>query len=177
MSDESGEENCRPATLADLKTLIHSLNEQKADYLLIGGYALFTQGFQRATTDIDLLVPATQDSGSRVKKALLVLPDKAASDIELEWFEEGENIRVLDSIAVDLILSTCGETYESLKKYSQIVYLEEVPIMTVTLDGLLRTKQSVREKDVMDRKVIEGALALLRMDPENEAGKKKPNGW
>jgi hypothetical protein len=54
------EEYSRPATLEDLKTLIRSLNQQEADYLLIGGYALFAHGYHRATTDIDVLVPATR---------------------------------------------------------------------------------------------------------------------
>lgn len=44
-------EYCRPASLDDLKALIESLNRQRVDYLLIGGYALFVHGYHRATTD------------------------------------------------------------------------------------------------------------------------------
>jgi len=50
-------EYSRPATLEDLKKIIRSLNEQNAEYILIGGYALFSHGYHRATDDIDLLVP------------------------------------------------------------------------------------------------------------------------
>lgn len=57
------EEYCRPATLEDLKMLIEALNAQRADYLLIGGYALFAHGYHRSTTDIDILVPATKNRG------------------------------------------------------------------------------------------------------------------
>ena len=64
------EEYSRPATLDDLKTLIRSLNEHGVDYLLIGGYALFAHGYHRATTDIDVLVPATQQAGVKMKDAL-----------------------------------------------------------------------------------------------------------
>jgi CRISPR/Cas system-associated exonuclease Cas4 (RecB family) len=77
-------EYCRPASLADLKTLIESLNRQQVDYFLIGGYALFVHGYHRATTDIDVLVPATIESGVKVKAALMVLPDKAANELEPE---------------------------------------------------------------------------------------------
>lgn len=49
-------EYSRPATIDDFKALIASLNEQDADYLLIGGYALFAHGYHRATTVIDVLV-------------------------------------------------------------------------------------------------------------------------
>ena len=107
------EEYCRPATLEDLKTLIASLNQQKADYLLIGDYGLFAHGYHRATTDIDVLVPANKIAGKKIIAALMVLPDHAAKDIDPVWFEEGENIRVADAFVVDIMLNACGETYET----------------------------------------------------------------
>ncbi len=61
------EEYSRPATLEDLKLLIRALNEHGADYLLIGGYALFVHGYYRSTTDIDVLVPATQEAGRKLR--------------------------------------------------------------------------------------------------------------
>ena len=63
----------RPATIEDVKLLIAALNAQGADYLLIGGYALFAHGYHRATEHIDLLIPATRSSGERIKRALLVM--------------------------------------------------------------------------------------------------------
>lgn len=121
------EEFSRPATLEDLKTLIASLNHQRAEYLLIGGYALFAHGYHRATTDIDVLVSATLDTGKKIKEALMVLPDQAARDIDPGWFEEGENIRVADAFVVDIMLNACGETYETLKQYAEIVEPRKYP--------------------------------------------------
>ena len=92
------DEYSRPATLEDLKALIGSLNAQGADYLLIGGYALFAHGYHRATTDIDVLVPATREAGIKIRSALMVLPDQAAKDIDPAWFDEGENIEVPRSL-------------------------------------------------------------------------------
>jgi len=151
-----------PATLEDLKTLLRALNDRGADYLLIGGYALFAHGYHRATTDIDVLVPATQEAGAKIREALMVLPDQAAKDIELEWFEEGENIRVADAFVVDIMFNACGETYETLRQYAETIDLDGLPICTVNLEGLLRTKQTLREKDVADRIVLERALELFR---------------
>ena len=145
------EEYCRPATLEDLKTLIASLNQQEADYLLIGGYALFAHGYHRATTDIDVLVPATEETGRKVREALMVLPDQAARDIDPAWFSEGENIRVADAFVVDIMLNACGETYETLKQYSETVDMGGLSIRTVNLEGLLRTKQTMRDKDIAER--------------------------
>lgn len=154
----------RPATLADLKMLIGTLNDGGVDYLLIGGYALFAHGYHRATTDIDVLVPATREAGERTRKALMVLPDQAARDIDPLWFEEGENIRVADVFVVDIMLQACGETYETLEKFSETIDLDGLPVRTINLEGLLRTKQTVRDKDIADRAVLERALKLLRRE-------------
>ncbi|MBI5438906.1 MAG: hypothetical protein HY936_08180 [Nitrosomonadales bacterium] len=156
------EEYSRPATLEDLKTLIASLNQQGADYLLIGGYALFAHGYHRATTDIDVLVPATEEAGRKVRDALMVLPDRVAKDLDPAWFSEGGNIRVADAFVVDIMLNACGETYETLKQYSETVDMDGLPIHTVNLEGLLRTKQTMRDKDIADRAVLERALEVLQ---------------
>ncbi|MGC2166100.1 MAG: hypothetical protein WA632_08815 [Gallionella sp.] len=156
------DEFSRPATLEDLKVLIASLNEQGADYLLIGGYALFAHGYHRATTDIDVLVPATQEAGIKIRSALMVLPDQAAKDIDPAWFDEGENIRVADAFVVDIMLNACGETYETLQQFAETVDLDGVTVRTINLEGLLLTKQSMREKDVSDRIILERALEALK---------------
>jgi predicted nucleotidyltransferase len=156
---------CRAATVDDLKALIRALNERDVEYLLIGGYALFTHGYQRATTDIDVMVPATAEAGRRVRDALMILPDQAAKALEPGWFEEGENIRVADAFAVDIMLNACGETFETLKQYAETVDLDGIPVRTVNLEGLLLTKRTKREKDVADCIVLERALESLRREP------------
>ena len=50
----------RAASVEDLKTLLKALALEKVDYLLIGGYALYTLGYQRGTTDIDVLMRPTR---------------------------------------------------------------------------------------------------------------------
>jgi len=156
------ESTSRPATLDDLKTLLRSLNAHGVDYLLIGGYALAAHGYQRATTDIDIVFPADTATGHRVKDALMILPDQAARDIEPQWFEEGENIRVADAFVVDIMLNANGQTYDTLRKYSETLDLDGIPVRTVSLQGLLLTKQTMRDKDIADRLVLERALEFLR---------------
>ena len=159
----------RAATLDDLKTLIRSLDANGVDYLLIGGFALAAHGYQRATTDIDLMVAATVDAGERMKAALMVLPDQAAKDLEPGWFEEGENIRVADAFIVDIMLNANGQTFDTLKQHVQTIDVEGVKIRTVSLEGLLLTKRTLREKDQQDCVVIERAIAVLNAHDENNS--------
>ena len=75
------EEFCRPATIADLMNLIKSLNGKGAQYILIGGYALYAHGIHRATEGIDILVPAKRESAQPIIEALMMLPDKTAKEL------------------------------------------------------------------------------------------------
>lgn len=148
----------RPATIEDLKRLLKALHDEGADYLLIGGYALNALGYQRATTDIDLLLPRSAVTGASVKRALLLLPDGVAKDLDPAWFEDGDTIRVADEFVVDLMFNACGENYESLLKHAVTIELDGVPVRTLDLEGMLKTKQSTREKDRLDRLALERAL-------------------
>jgi hypothetical protein len=154
----------RPASVEDLKLLLRSFADHGVDYLLIGGYALYALGYQRGTTDIDVVLRPSQDQGKRVKAALMVLPDQVARDLEPDWFIEGETIRVADAFVVDLLFNACGETYATLAPHAITIDLDGVPVRTLDLPGLLKTKQSSRDKDSLDRLVLERALAELRRD-------------
>jgi predicted nucleotidyltransferase len=157
MSDTS-----RPATSSDLKRLVAALNATGARYLLIGAYALFAHGYQRATTDIDLLVEASEPNGRLVRQALLVLADQSARDLDPAWFTEGENIRVADEITVDLLFSPCAQTYEMLLPHRQVVDLDGIPVQTVSLEGLLLTKQTQRPQDQQDSLILQRAIAAQK---------------
>lgn len=155
-------DRARPATLEDLKRLAVALNEAGAEYLLIGGYALLAHGYPRATVAIDLLVPQRANAAEPVRRALLVLSDRSAVDLRPEWFAEGEGIRIADEVVVDLVFETCGETFDTLAPFARVIDLQGVPVRTISLEALLRTKQSARSRDVEDRAVIERALAAKR---------------
>jgi len=153
------ERAARPATVEDLKLLIKALNDEGVEYLLVGAYALFALGYQRATTDIDLLLPSSLETGVRAKRALLALPEKAAAGLDPKWFESDETIRVADEFVVDLMFNACGETYASLQPHAVTIDLDGIPVRTLDLAGMLKTKQSTREKDRMDRFALEQAIA------------------
>ncbi len=81
-----------------------------------------------------------------------------AKDIDPAWFADRETIRVADAFVVDLMFNACGETYQSLLPYALTIDFEGVPVRTLKLEGLLKTKQTSRDKDRLDRLVLERAL-------------------
>ncbi len=75
-----------------------------------------------------------------VKGALLLLPDKASGEFLPEWFTEGESIRVVDPFLVALMFNACGKTYASMLPYSISIEFDGIPVRTLSLEGLLKTK-------------------------------------
>ncbi len=133
------------------------LAEEGGEYVLVGGQAVRLNGFLRATEDVDLLVRPGRENGERVKRALDFLA--AARELDPAWFEgqgrEAENIRVADELIVDLLFAANGETYESVQPYVREVSVEGVRTRVLNIDGLLRTKTDSREKDILDKRMLE----------------------
>lgn len=145
-------------TLLDLRTLLISLQENGVEYILIGGQSLALHGFPRATEDVDLVVPFDEENGKKLIKALAFL--KSAKDLQSEWFtleaneDEIQNIRIQDELVVDILFAANGETYQSLLPHIKTINFNGMSIRTLDIDGLLKTKTNLREKDIIDRAVL-----------------------
>ena len=159
---EPDNKTARPASVDDLKMLLQAFNSYGVEYLLIGGYAMYALGYPRGTIDIDVVLRPTLEQGELVRSALLLLPDKVAEELSPQWFTEGETIRVADAFVVDLMFNACGETCESLQPHAVTIDFEGVAVHTIDIEGLLKTKQSSREKDKLDRIILERALAEFK---------------
>lgn len=137
--------------------LLARLGEEGVEYVLVGGQAVRLNGFLRATEDVDLLVRASRENGERIKRALGFLA--SSKDIEIAWFDakdgEPENIRVADDVIVDLLFAANGETYDSVQADVREVEVEGVRVRVLNIDGLLKTKTRTREKDILDRSMLE----------------------
>ena len=59
---------------------------------------------------------------------------------------------------MDLLFKPCGESYASLLPFAVTIDFEGVPVHTLNIEGLLKTKQSSRDKDKLDRLILERAL-------------------
>ncbi len=100
----------------------------------------------------------TREQGERAQRALLLLPDQAAKDLDPEWFVEGETIRVADAFVVDVMFNACGESYDSLQPHAVTIDFDGVPVRTLNIEGLLKTKQTSRDKDKLDRMILARAI-------------------
>lgn len=156
----------RPATWEDLKRLARALNSEGTRYALIGGYAIAAHGYNRFSEYLDILVDAAPDNTRRWIAALSTLPDGACRELAGQddiFQREGEYaIRINDEFTVDVMPAACGHGYSELAPHIQERDIDGVPIPILGLEGLLLTKEGMREKDRADRRVIEEALAALQ---------------
>jgi hypothetical protein len=149
----------RPPLLEDLVSLCRNLNREGARYVVIGGMAVIQAGFGRATNDIDLLIDVSQDNQDRVRKALMALPDQAVRDMTPDDLETYVVVRVADEIVVDLMKSACGITYAEASRMIGEVEIEGVRIPFANARLLWLTKDTVRDKDKVDRAFLAQLLA------------------
>ena len=144
--------------------LLQRLHEEGVRYILVGGHAVRLNGFLRNTEDIDLLLPISAENGRRAMRALDFLA--ASRELDPAWFEpsarEPENIRIADDLLIDILFAANGETYESLQPHVVTTEIEGVPIVTLDIEGLLKTKTTFREKDQIDRDALARLLERLK---------------
>jgi len=148
-----------------LLKLLARFADEGVEYILVGGQAVRLNGYLRAAEDIEVLVQPTRDNGEKIIRAMDFLP--SSKDLDAGWFVPApdgsvENIRVADDLLVDLLFAANGETYKSVQPYIRQLVIEGTPVKVLNIDGLIKTKNDFREKDVLDKRVLERISATLK---------------
>ncbi len=167
MDDADDGTYSRPPTIEDVARICDALNEARARYLLIGGFAVIIHGSGRTTKDIDFLVDASPANIARVKTALKVLPDNAAAELEDSDVETYRVVRVADEVVVDLLGGACGISYADAAPDAERFVVRGTQVPVADKRTLVRTKQTIRPSDHMDCEYLESRIAA---DEEKEGG-------
>jgi hypothetical protein len=131
------------------------LNDAGARYVLIGGFAVVAHGAARFTKDIDLLVDDDPENVARVTRALGVLADNAAAEVRDTDVREYVVVRVADEIVIDLMGRACGLSYADVARDAHVRSVEGVAIPVASPATLIRTKDTYRPQDAIDRQFLE----------------------
>jgi hypothetical protein len=139
----------------DVVRICRALNAAEARYVLIGGFAVIAHGAARFTKDIDFLVDDQPDNVARVKRALSVLADNAAADVLDTDVRDHIVVRVADEVVIDLMGRACGLSYTDVVKDVEYVELDDVRVPVASPATLIRTKDTYRPQDAIDRAFLE----------------------
>ena len=139
-----------------------ALDQQKVDYVLIGGVAVILHGMERLTRDIDIIVKMSPENIQKLRKALqMVFEDDAIEEITHPELYKFPVIRygTPNEFYID-IMARVGElaNFEDLE-YITIEY-QGVKIRIAKPESLFKLKKdSIRDKDRIDaiflKKLIE----------------------
>ncbi len=162
MDDRDAAEYARAPEPEDLIRICRALNAAGARYVLIGGFAVVAHGAGRFTKDIDLLVDDAPENIARVKKGLSVLADNAAAEVADDDVSVHTVVRVVDEVIVDLMGRACGLTYADAVTDVEWVELGDVLVPVASPATLIRTKDTHRPQDAIDRSFLQQMLDRRR---------------
>ena len=126
------------------------LNEQEAEYLVVGAWAMILNGLIRATEDVDILIAENPSNYQKVIAALSRLPDKAAAELVPEDFVDNSFIKIADDIEVDVGIRAWSVTYAEAFPNAQRTTVDSVEIPYLSISDLIRSKQTHRDQDRVD---------------------------
>jgi hypothetical protein len=148
---QEGELSPRAPTEDDLVVLCRKLNELKARYLIVGGFAIIYSGYGRTTGDVDLLMAVDIENEAKVYESLTLFPDKAVLELAPGEVSQYTVVRVADEITVDLMKSASGIDYEEASKEIVMRRVQDIEIPFASPRLLWRMKKNThREKDAAD---------------------------
>lgn len=151
MDDRDDQQYARAPEPDDLVRVCRSLNRLGAKYVLIGGFAVIAHGATRFTKDIDFLIEDSPDNVRLVTQALGVLADNAAADVAPEDVRDHVVVRIADEVVIDLMGKACGLSYADVIADAQTIMLDDVPVPVASPATLIRTKDTYRPQDAIDR--------------------------
>lgn len=158
MDDPHDGAHAREPQVEDLVRICRALNEAGARYLLIGGFAVIAHGGSRTTKDIDFLIDASPSNVALVKRALRVLEDHAADEIADDDVARYTVVRIADEVVVDLMARACDIDYEEAVADAERLAIGGIDIPIASAATLIRTKNTVRPSDAVDRRYLEELL-------------------
>ena len=136
----------------DFKEFLKLLNAQKAEYLLIGGYAVGYYGYPRATADIDIWIAIDPQNAAKVVAVLKEFGfDVPGLSTEL-FLKEDQIIRMgIPPLRIEVTTTISGVTFDECYAERQTAMLDDVEVNLISLKHLkINKKASGRYKDLND---------------------------
>lgn len=156
-------------------SVLDALDQQKVEYILVGGVAVILHGIERLTRDIDIFVKMDNKNIERLRKALhSIFEDESIEEITLEELQKYAVIRygTPDNFYID-IMARLGEVavYEDLEY--EIINYQGIKIRIATPETLYNLKKdTIRYKDKFDAAYLK---ELINIRESEVSGKRKPH--
>ena len=145
-----------PALARDFKEFLKSLNSNRVEYLLIGGYAVGIYGHVRATNDLDIWVKVSSENAARIERALRDF-GFAVAELTADLFLAPNNVvrMGVPPLRIEILTSISGVEFESCYAERETIQIEEIVVHVISLARLRENKAaSARAKDLADLEAL-----------------------
>ncbi|MGM0576090.1 MAG: hypothetical protein ACQEXJ_10215 [Myxococcota bacterium] len=147
-----------PTLFQDSMDLLRSLDDEGAEYIIVGAHALAAHGIPRATGDFDVLVRPSRDNAHRVVRALRAFgaPLEAHGVSVDDFVRPGTVYQLgLPPRRIDLLTSISGVDFRDAWDSRLIVEVGGRPVPVLGRDALVENKRATgRDKDALDLKAL-----------------------
>ncbi len=149
----------------DFRDFLVALADARAEFVLLGGWAVALHGRPRATDDLDVLVRATPENAGRVFEALAAFgAPVAAHGVDQSVFaSEGYGYRFgVKPNLVEVLTTVSGIDFDTAIRGALSVTVEGREIRVIGREALLLNKKAAgRLKDLADVAWLEAHPAKL----------------
>ena len=138
----------------DFRDFLKSLNNNKVNYILVGGYSVILHGYSRTTGDMDIWVERTQENYIKISKAFSDF-GMPLFDMSIENFLNHPNWDVFTfgkpPAAIDIMVNIKGLDFSIAFTNAVFFTDEDLSIRTINKDDLIKAKMAAnRSKDQND---------------------------
>lgn len=138
----------------DFQDFINALNNQRVEYILVGGYAVILHGYNRTTGDMDIWVNPSSENYQRIVKAFAEF-GMPVFDMTEQKFLQTEEFDVFSfgvaPTSIDLMTCVKGLDFAAAYLNSTVYEFDDLSIRVIMYDDLLRAKKAAgRNKDLND---------------------------
>lgn len=145
----------------DYRDILRALSQEKAEFLLVGAYALAIYGYPRSTMDIDLWIMPSPTNALSVLRALIQfgapVQNLTSDDLAKEQiiFQIGVAPR-----RIDILTSVDGLDFASSFQRSNRIAIDGIDVHVLSIEDLIQNKKTAgRLKDLADVEALEILLA------------------
>jgi hypothetical protein len=132
--------------------MLSALCEEKAEFLIVGAYAMAVYGLPRATGDIDLFVGLAPANSQKVYRALKRF-GAPLSDVQPDTFtQSGVFFQIgIPPRRIDLLTTIDGVSFEEAWSNRFTTQVEGLELQVISVNDLMRNKAAAgRPKDKLD---------------------------
>lgn len=138
-----------------IPALCAALNQERAQYIVIGGIAGVLHGHVRVATDLDLLIARTRDNATRILLALAASGYAYASEwLPAEILKRAVTV-IGDDPSVTLFTAAGALRYEEAAARATSMDAGGVRIPVLSLEDLIASKRTGRPLDNADVAALE----------------------